>query len=418
MRAKTWTAWAFLSVACSPASDAKPDVPAAVDALAEIAFDDQGFELDPPGTWFDGDLHVHATGASNDTGGESPPELIAATARARGLHFLVLTDHSNSTGSDTTTLTEDPALFNQGPEFPFWDKAAALSVPGVFLMVDGNEVSPVAVGEKEPRGHIGCIPMDLKTFDRDGGFTDRPRGVVTGGQALAQAKARGCFTVINHPYALIHMKYDWTAMDYDAIETWNGGGIGFDALDHGGVAAWKCDLLAGRHVVAVGGSDNHRVKKPAPPDGTGLEAPLGWPRTAVFAKALTWPDLIDGLRAGRVMIRTETSAVRLDAYDQGKRRVQAAQASAVRWLRLRGRLDPQAPPATLRLVRATACNDTRPGAAAPTVTETEVYSAAIAPGADFAQALAVTGEPGVYTATLLPDEAGHHGALSPAVVVK
>src|SRR5690606_15787840 len=67
------------------------------------------------GQWWAGDFHVHATGASNDTGGDSLPEDIAMVAQQRGLDFVVLTDHSNSTGSDPSTTDEDPLLFNMGP---------------------------------------------------------------------------------------------------------------------------------------------------------------------------------------------------------------------------------------------------------------------------------------------------------------
>lgn len=97
------------------------------------------FEADLPGEWLLGDFHVHATGASNDTGGDSWPADIKRVAKERGLDFLVLTDHSNSTGSDASTTEEDPALFNQGPEFPYWDLCDSLSEAGTFLMIDGNE---------------------------------------------------------------------------------------------------------------------------------------------------------------------------------------------------------------------------------------------------------------------------------------
>jgi len=110
----------LLSLGCQPASPSNPLVDR----------DPAGFERPPAGEWLLGDLHVHATGASNDTGGDSHPAAIAQRAKEMGLDFVVLTDHSNSTGSDPSTTDEDPILFNQGPEFVFWDEAAALSVPG------------------------------------------------------------------------------------------------------------------------------------------------------------------------------------------------------------------------------------------------------------------------------------------------
>src|SRR5690625_3732232 len=110
---------------------------------------------DPQGEWLPGDLHVHSTDASNDTGGDSTPEAIAQEAQELGLFFVVMTDHSNSTGSDTTTTDEDPELFNQGPEFVHWDKAKELSIAHEFILVSGNEISPVDVDEKEiGRAHV------------------------------------------------------------------------------------------------------------------------------------------------------------------------------------------------------------------------------------------------------------------------
>jgi hypothetical protein len=124
------------------------------------------WEVDPAGQWYRGDLHVHATDASNDTGGDSYPSDIKQKAQEAGLDFVVLTDHSNSTGSDPDTTYEDPALFNMGPEFPYWDSAAMLTDLGNFLMICGNELSPRHPGS-EPTGHIGCLPFNLNTFDQN-----------------------------------------------------------------------------------------------------------------------------------------------------------------------------------------------------------------------------------------------------------
>ncbi len=370
-----------------------------------------GLAADPPGEWLAGDLHVHATGASNDTGGDSTPEDIAAVARARGLVFGVLTDHSNSTGSDVSTTDEDPALFNQGPEFPYWDRAAALSVPGEFLMIDGNEISPVAAGEvpSEPTGHVGCVPADLDAFDRSGAFTDRPRGTVTGADVLAQARARGCFVVLNHPWGVSWTSYDWTSTDYDAIEVWNGT-AGHDAADAQSHAAWRCDLLQGRATTAIGASDNHRVHE-EPPGGI-LDPPLGWPRTYVFATARTWPAIVEGLRAGRTAIGEGGSFVTVDGYGGDGARGGDA------WLRVRGALSADTRPSALVVTRATACADTRAIDRAPVdLDEATVLVREIPTGGAFDWAIAIDGAPGVYTAELRGSR-GHHGARSGAVVVE
>lgn len=369
------------------------------------------FAPDPPGRWWAGDVHVHATGASNDTGGDSHPAAIKAMALERGLDFVVLTDHSNSTGSDPTTRDEDPALFNLGPEMVFWDEAARLSEPGRFLMVSGNELSPVADPPNQPRGHIGCLPGTLAGFDVDSPFVDRPMSEVTGGEALAQARNRGCFTVVNHPFAQVAwIRYDWTDLGYDAIEVYNGG-LGYDEGDQQAYDAWRCDLLAGRRVAPIAASDNHRVNIEAP--GRYLDAALGHPKTEVFAERLEWSRLLEGLRAGRVAMGDGASRVQLDAYDADRK---LSFGPATRWVRLRGRLDPAVRVATLTLRRATACDDPRPASEGPEVDETEVFRRGVQGGDDFDEAIAIDGAPGVYTATLLVDD-GRYCALSGALVV-
>lgn len=383
--------------------------------------DELGFEVDPPGEWLEGDLHVHATGASNDTGGDSWPEDIAEMAKERGLFFVVLTDHSNSTGSDVNTSDEDPELFNLGPEFVYWERAAELSVAGEFLMISGNEISPIGPAQdvSEPRGHTGCIPWDLENFDTDTPFIDRPRGSVTGGDAMQQAIDRGCFAILNHPYTLAFwIAYDWTNFDYHGMEIFSGGGGGLDAFDLQGRDAWRCDLLAGRHVTPIAASDNHRVHKEAP--GEVLHPALGWPRTAVYAKERTWPSIMEAMADGKVALYEGESRVFLDGYDANKDRSEGA---STRILRLRGRLDPDASSATLQLTRATACEDPRPSVdAPPTVTETLLLEQVFASDESFDMAVPIEGESGVYSATLIPGtptklKGVRRAALSRAIVI-
>ncbi len=404
----------FALLACEPSATTKTTEPVPEQAPT-VKRDSKGFEVDPPGQWYRGDMHVHATGASNDTGGESPPEDIARVAQERGLHFVVLTDHSNSTGSDTTTTDEDPKLFNQGPEFPYWEKVKSLSVPGKFLMIDGNEISPVAEGERPitPTGHIGCIPKDLETFDRSGAFIDRPKGTVTGKQALDQALKRGCFAIVNHPYApTAWITYDWTSFGYNGMEIWNGG-LGFDLFDEYGYHAWRCDLLKGRSVVPIAASDNHRVKIESP--GGGLNPALGYPSTSIYAEKLTWPSLMQGLQAGKVSLHEGDSFLQLDNYDSIKRHTEA---SKTRWLRVRGTVDAKAKaPIALTLTRMTACVDPRPERTPPEVTETKILNQSLKPGDSFDYAIEIKGEVGVYTAMVRPS-GEHYIAISRAIVIQ
>ncbi len=395
---------------------AGPPADARAADTAEVASpverDEQGFEIDPPGRYYRGDLHVHATGASKGCGEQSYPADIRRVALERGLDFVVLTDHSYADREDPDAA-EDPATYNTGPEFPYWDEAAALSEAGSFLMIDGAEICPIAEGAApvERRGHIGCLPQDLATFDRAGAFTDRPPGAVTGGQALAQARARGCFAIIDHAYdLLLPIAYDWTSMDYDALEIWYGT-MGYDVSDQRAYDAWRCDLLSGKATAGLGGAACHDVDEEPP--GNLLKTALGYPTTSVFAAEFTWPALIEGMRAGQVSIHEGESFLTLDGYDADKRRATGA---AIRFLRLRGRLDPQAAAAPLVLRRATACDDPRPLPDPPTVTEESTDIATVDPGAAFDHVVPLDGAAGVYTATLLPANR-HYGALSRALVI-
>lgn len=355
------------------------------------------FAEDPPGEWLRGDLHVHATGASNDTGGDSHPHVIVEKARELGLFFVVLTDHSNSTGSDPHTLEEDPELYNQGPEFPWWSLAKELSVENEFILVSGNEISPVDVDEKDPRGHVGCIPRTLSDdFDTDSPFIDRPRGEVSSADAIQQALDRGCFAILNHPYSVVqHINADWTSFDYEGMEVWSGGANSLDTFDIYGWDAWRCDLLAGRKVTPIAASDNHRVHH----EGDLFNPPLGRPYTAVYSVDRTWESIIDGLDAGMVALMEGESQVLLNTYDA---KGQHAEDSSARYIRARGHVDARARyGATLRVTRAVSCDDPRPRTDAfPEVEDELLLELKIEGGEDFDHHIEIPGEPGVYTATL------------------
>lgn len=371
------------------------------------------FEADPAGAWYIGDFHVHSTGASNDTGGDSWPSNIKEIAVARGLDFVVLTDHSNSTGSDATTTDEDPLLFNMGPEFTYWDSAAILT-DNNFLMVAGNEISPVNDDDNIPTGHFGCIPKVLASFDTEVVFIDRPFSAVTGGQALGQANDAGCFSILNHPYAITNwIAYDWSSYEYSAMEIWNGT-IGFDAWDEKGRKAWLCDLLAGRMVTPIGASDCHRVYKPPP--GNLNHPALGYPSTAVFASNYSWDAIIDGLEAGLVSIFEGNSRLYMDSYDERGVREEGDQISI---LRLRGSVDENLIEPTLTVYRSFACADNRPSSIDEVaLTEEILYSEVMEAGTDFDVRLDIAGAAGVYHAKLSkPDGLGHYLAFSKAIVI-
>jgi len=376
----------------------------------EFCNEAQTWEEDPIGQWYIGDFNVHATGASNNTDGNSFPIDIKRKALERSLDFLVLTDYSYSTGSDVNSLEEDTALYNQGPEFPYWKTAAMLSDVD-FLMIDGNEISPESEDGVSPKGHIACIPTSLSSFDTTYVFVDRPKGEVSGANALQQATAAGCFKILNHPYnSDIALAFDWTSYNYDAIEVWNGKN-GFDEYDKLSYDTWICDLLLGKQLTPIGGSDCHSVSTEAP--GTDGFSALAYPSTAVFASSLTWDNIITGLSEGEVAIFEGNSRLYIDDYTAGKCR---ANGKDVFYIRLRGVADENMVNPVLSLNFYTNCADVRPSENAfPELGNLVLYEQELAPGESFDIAVEVEGKTGVFAATLI-GESNHYIALSKAII--
>lgn len=273
------------------------------------------------GFWVQGDTHVH-TSLSNDADPESTPELIKETALARGMDFIILTDHSNSTGSfelcgteeNPTTCVEIPERFNLGPEFAWWGRAIELSEPGRFLMTCGNEISPLGE-DLSPVGHVGVYPFGRENFQWEGAIVDRPPGAVKGGAGIDDAHRRGGFAVVNHPFSPGGFppwtEYDWTSFEYDGMEIYNGG-AGYDAGDERAVEAWLCDLAQGRRVTPVGASDNHRTG--IEPPGNILNPPLGAALTSAYVSEMTWTAIEEAFRSGRTIAHDGENLIDFRAY--------------------------------------------------------------------------------------------------------
>lgn len=255
----------------------------------------------PPPEWIAGDIHVHATGASWDGDDKSFPEAIKKVALERGIKFVVLTDHSDATGSKDASAP----YYNLGPEFPYWEKAAALSETDKFLMIDGNEISPLPLKTTQPAGHIGCIPIDLAKFDTTKPFTDRPQGKVPTASVISQCRKIGGFVIVNHAYSPAPWtEFDWTSRDYDALEVFNGG-MFFDRWDKRVIEAGLCDWALGKKTIFLGGSDTHRVF--SPPGRLLTEPALGTPTTFVKSPKLAWPEIMSTFKANKVVVGTSST---------------------------------------------------------------------------------------------------------------
>lgn len=244
---------------------------------------------DPPGgfteaplvseaRWYRGDLHAHSAHSDGSCASQSgkrvpcPLHKTVEAAAARGLDFVALTEH-NATSHHNAMLELQP----------FYDK---------LLLVPGRELTTFF-------GHANLIgatgPLDYRSTDINA--------------LLAGAAATGGLVSINHPAAPsgeLCMGCGWTAPATDwtrvqAIEIVNGGLVaalgGAVETPLAGIAFWHHLLGKGHRLTAIAGSDTHDPTRNAP----------GVPATVVFARNLSVPALLEGIRSGRVFIDIEGS---------------------------------------------------------------------------------------------------------------
>jgi len=245
---------------------------------------------DKPG-WYRGDLHMHTAHSDATCAGQGgvrapcPVYRTVEAAAARGLDFIAITDHN--------TISQYDAERELQPAFSH------------LLLMPGREITTF-------KGHANLFGptafIDFRLGDK----------VVPDMKALeAATEASGGVFSVNHPsipYGENCMGCGWIATDTDwrhvqAIEIVNGGVLAYSDAGDGvfsGMPFWQARLNAGYRITGIGGSDNHDAgidpKKPAA---------VGRPTTVVFARNLSTPAILDGIRSGRVFVDTDGTRDRM-----------------------------------------------------------------------------------------------------------
>lgn len=242
--------------------------------------------------WYRGDLHMH-TGHSD---GQCPsqagrmvpcPVFFTVDAAAqRGLDFIAITDHNATSQYDAMRELQ-----------PYFDK---------LLLIPGREITTF-------QGHLNFLgTTDFLDF-RLGSATVPDMNTL-----LRNAQKLRALVSVNHPAAPtgeVCMGCGWTPAEpvdmnlLQAIEAVNGGSAN---PAFSGIPFWEQQLNLGYRLTAIGGSDSHRPMIPLDHAGS-----IGRPTTVVYAAALSTPDILDGIRAGRVFIDLTGSRDRiLDVHAQ------------------------------------------------------------------------------------------------------
>lgn len=204
--------------------------------------------------WLKGDTHLHTT---TSDGALSREELLDA-CKKRGLDFIMVTDH-NRHG------VGEKSFYHKG-----------------MLVIPGEEVT------QKGYGHMNIWGTGIPTMNGE-----RPAGPEVYYDMAQKAHDAGATVSINHPF---DKKFSWTVdlenFPADSYEIWNTvmHGDNMRAIDW-----WHGELLKGRRLPVVGGSDYHR-------DYAHITRLLAVPVTYVNAEENTEEAVLKAIREGRVVI--------------------------------------------------------------------------------------------------------------------
>ncbi|ACT01499.1 CehA/McbA family metallohydrolase [Paenibacillus sp. JDR-2] len=211
----------------------------------------------PHGRWMKGDLHMHSVHSDGSyTIGQAKE-----SCKARGLEFMALTDHNTSSQNHAALVPDEELLL----------------IPGVELTSYFGHANVLGVSDA------------LQDFR-----------VTTPTQAeavLEEARARGGFVSLNHPFCPScpwELGFD---VPYDAIEVWNGPWRG---LNERALAWWQGQLAKGRRLIALGGSDAHREER---------FVKHGRPTASVWTETDTVHGVLAGIRQGRVVLQFDPDEI-------------------------------------------------------------------------------------------------------------
>jgi hypothetical protein len=234
---------------------------ASVDAPGVAAFPRPPEPLERGRRWYRGELHLHST---HSDGAWAPAE-IAERARPRGLDFMVLSDHNNTSSYEEFRGLVDPRT----------------------LVIPGAELTTY-------HGH--CLAIGVEDWiDWRTGLGGR-----TIDDVARDVRAAGGLFVVAHPDAMpddICTGCRWTHEGFDpgladAVEIWGGLWDGEEEENEGCVALWRRWLDAGHCLAATAATDAHRPK-----DWEGAV-----PLTYVLADELSRDAILAAIRAGRTYV--------------------------------------------------------------------------------------------------------------------
>lgn len=231
--------------------------------------------------WFVGDFHAHTLHSDafdcEDSPGGGPrrgcqPWEVVEAARTQRLDFLAITDHN------TTSHHADMATLQEGR--------------ADLLLIRGQELTTF-------RGHANVYGTSA--------FIDFRLGLQGHhmGHVMDDVEQAGGLLSVNHPGRETGDRCTGCGWDAPAtpwnrinvLEVVNGNTIEGPTA---GLGFWQQRLNEGHRIIGIGGSDDHGARS--------SRSRIGTPSTVVFASNLSEAAILDGVKAGRVYIRTRGAA--------------------------------------------------------------------------------------------------------------
>lgn len=222
------------------------------------------------GAWYRGELHAHT---NHSDGVLSPPELVAAAAEA-GLDFIAVTDHNTVSG--LAALARMPGERPEpGPD------PRPLAIPGMELTTFYGHAVALGTAEFIPWHDAG----------REGGLNPQ----------AAEIHRRGGLFSIAHPFSVgypvcagCEWEYDGTDLGaVDLLEVWSGPWASRVLWNTLALRWWDEMLCRGYRVTGVAARDAHKRGDLFQRDTA---------NTHVWAPSLSPAHILEGLRAGRVLM--------------------------------------------------------------------------------------------------------------------
>ncbi len=199
--------------------------------------------------WLKGDLHLHSIHSDGIYNIEENIKI----AEDLNLDFISLTDHNTSTQN-------------------FVD-----SSHNSITLIPGMELSTY-------KGHINIFGLQDPLIDF------RISNIVDLQHKLEKIKQQGGFCSVNHPFDNDcgwgwgwNLKFDW-------VEVWNGH---WRKINEIALNWWEKQLIEGRKIVAVGGSDAH---------GKSPFITQGFPTTFVYSLSHSSKDILEAINKGHCFI--------------------------------------------------------------------------------------------------------------------